>query len=215
MQLFIGTPAWSSWSMRPWLALRRAGADFDLTTIRLRQADATREAIRQVSPSGKIPALRDGDLLVWDSLAICEYVAERFPATSLWPSDPATRALARASASEMHSGFVSLRNECPMALEADPRDLDLSDGVQADVRRIVSHWTQMRRRFSGAGPFLFGDWSIADAFWTPVSTRLRTYRVDLSVFRDEGEAQAYADTLLSAEEFLEWEAMARSDPTLS
>lgn len=208
MELIIGTPAWSSWSMRPWLALKRTGQPFALTTIALRRAEATRADILAVSPSGKVPALRDGPLVVGDSLAICEYLADRFPAARLWPADLQARALGRAAAAEMHSGFVSLRNECPMDLAAAPSPAELSEPTQADIRRIVALWSDLRRRYRNEGPFLLGAWSIADAFFTPVATRLRTYGVRLPDYGDEGEAQALNDALLGAPEYLEWERLA-------
>jgi glutathione S-transferase len=207
MELVIGTKAWSTWSMRPWLAAKRAGAAFDETLVQLRQEDnATEAAILPHSPSGLVPVLKDGDLVIGDSLAICEYLAEKHP--GLWPAGEAARALARAAAAEMHSGFASLRGECPMDLAAEPRVAELSAATQKDVRRIVALWSGMLRRFGG--PFLAGDWSIADAFYTPVATRFRTYGVRLSDYGDAGEAAEYAARLLQQPEFLEWEAAARA-----
>jgi glutathione S-transferase len=208
MELVIGTKAWSTWSMRPWLAAKRAGADFTETLVELRQENGVSEAaIRVHSPSGLVPALKDGGLVVVDSLAICEYLAERFPAAQLWPADAAARALARAAAAEMHSGFSSLRGECPMDLAAAPHVATLSEATHKDVRRIVALWNGMLGRFGG--PFLAGGWSIADAFYTPVATRLRTYGVKLSDYGDSGAAGEYAERLLEQPEFLEWEAAAR------
>lgn len=208
MELIIGTKRWSTWSMRPWLALKRTGAPFTERLIELRQDnDMTGDAIAPFSPSRKVPALRDGELVIWDSLAICEHLAERFPAARLWPEDPAARALARSAAAEMHSGFAALRRECPMALEAEPAAGRISEEVAADVRRIVALWRDLLQRFGG--PFLAGDWSIADAFYAPVATRFRTYRIDLAAHGDaDGAAQAYADRLLATPDFLEWERAA-------
>jgi glutathione S-transferase len=206
MELVIGTKAWSTWSMRPWLAAKRAGAAFDETLVALRQEDnATEAAILPHSPSGLVPVLKDGELVIGDSLAICEYLAEQHP--GLWPKDRAARALARSAAAEMHSGFASLRGECPMDLAAEPRVAELSPATQKDVRRITSLWSRMLARFGG--PFLAGDWSIADAFYTPVATRFRTYGVRLSDYGDAGPAAEYAARLLQQPEFLEWEAAAR------
>lgn len=205
MELIIGTKKWSTWSMRPWLAARRAGLAFTETLIELRQENnQSQEAIRAHSPSGLVPALKDGDLIVCDSLAICEYLAEKAP--QLWPRDPAARALARAAAAEMHSGFGSLRGECPMALEAEPKTAELSEATAKDIRRIVTLWNEMLGRFGG--PFLAGDWSIADAFYTPVATRFRTYGVRLSDYGDSGAAGEYAQRLLETPEFRAWEAEA-------
>jgi glutathione S-transferase len=209
MELVIGTKRWSTWSLRPWLALKRTGAPFTETVIGLRQDDGrTEAAILPHSPSGLVPALKDGDLTVWDSLAICEYLAEKFPDAKLWPADPALRALARAAASEMHSGFQSLRGECPMALELEPRVTAISEATQKNVRRIVSLWSDLLRR--SGGPFLAGEWSIADAFYTPVATRFRGYGVHLSDYGDDGACGAYAARLLTTPEFLEWEADSRA-----
>lgn len=205
MELVIGTKKWSTWSMRPWLAARRAGLAFDEVLIELRQENGmTEAALRPHSPSGLAPVLKDGPLAVWDSLAICEYLAER--ADGLWPADPAARALARAAAAEMHSGFGSLRGECPMDLTAAPHTAALSEATAKDIRRIVALWNELLGRFGG--PFLAGGWSIADAFYTPVATRFRTYGVKLSDYGDAGAAGAYAQRLLEQPEFLEWEAAA-------
>lgn len=207
MELVIGTKKWSTWSMRPWLVLKRAGAPFSERLVELRQEDGrTGDAIRPHSPSGLVPALKDGDLTIWDSLAICEYLAERFP--GLWPEDPTLRALARSATAEMHSGFSSLRGECPMDLAAEPRVAELSEATHKDVRRIVALWLDLLGR--SGGPFLGGGWSIADAFYTPVATRFRTYGVKLSDFGDDGRAGAYAERLLTTPEFLEWEQGARA-----
>lgn len=204
MELVIGDKAWSTWSLRPWLVLKATGAMFTEVHVPLRQGDATRAAIReQGAPT--VPILRDGEITVWDSLAICEYLAEKFPNAELWPVDTEARAVARAAAAEMHSSFRALRMECPMALEIAPSAPALSDDVQADVRRIVELWRDLLARFGG--PFLGGSWSIADAFYAPVATRFRTYGVDLKAHGDaDGTAAAYMTRLLSTPHFLEWES---------
>ena len=210
MELVVGTKRWSTWSLRPWLALKHTGATFTETLVGLRQDEGrTEAAILPHSPSGLVPVLKDGGLTVWDSLAICEYLAEKFPAAKLWPDDPALRALARAAAAEMHSGFQSLRGECPMALEAEPKVTTLSEATQKNVRRIVALWSDLLSR--SGGPFLAGEWSIADAFYTPVATRFRTYGVHLSDYGDDGSCGAYATRLLATPEFREWEAAARAE----
>ena len=208
MELVIGTRAWSSWSLRPWLALKRTGAPFTETLVELRRADTAAAIAREGSPSGRIPLLRtDEGEVVWDSLAICEWAADRFPAARLWPQDATARALARAVTAEMHAGFPALRAELSMDVHlVEPRAP--SSAVSAEVRRLVSMWTALRGRYGAGGPFLFGAWSIADAFYTPVATRLRTYDVDLAAHGDAGEAADYVRTLLSTPEFLEWEAAA-------
>lgn len=206
MEIVVGTRKWSTWSLRPWLALKRTGAPFTETLVQLRELEASTAEILRHSPSGLVPVLKADGLVIWDSLAICEYLAERFPQAGLWPSDPSARALARAVTAEMHSGFGALRRECPMDLGL-LTTADLSEGVQDNVRRIVSVWNECLSR--SGGPFLFGGWTIADAFYTPVATRFRSYGVDLSAFGDgDGKAAAYRDLLLSTPEFLEWEAAA-------
>lgn len=208
MDLVIGTKKWSSWSLRPWLAAKRSGLPFTETLIELRQENNQTEAeILPHSPSGLVPALKTEGVVIVDSLAICEYLAEKAP--HLWPADPIARALARAAAAEMHSGFASLRGECPMALEVAPKVVELSEATQKNIRRIVALWLDMLGRFGG--PFLAGDWSIADAFYTPVATRFRTYGVKLTDYGDDGRAGAYASLLLEQPEFLEWEAAAQGE----
>ena len=210
MELVVGTKRWSTWSLRPWLALKHTGATFTETLVGLRQDEGrTEAAILPHSPSGLVPVLKDGGLSVWDSLAICEYLAEKFPAAKLWPDDPAMRAMARAAAAEMHSGFQSLRGECPMALDTEPKVTTLSEATQKNVRRIVALWSDLLGR--SGGPFLAGEWSIADAFYTPVATRFRTYGVHLSDYGDDGTCGAYATRLLATPEFREWEAAARAE----
>ena len=203
MEIVVGTKKWSTWSMRPWLVIRRSGLAFTETLVELREENGVSEAaIRVHSPSGLVPVLKDGDLTIWDSLAICEYLAERAP--GLWPRDPAARALGRAAAAEMHSGFAALRSECPMALEAAPKAAAISAAAQKDVRRIVTVWGELLARFGG--PFLVGDWSIADAVFMPVATRFRTYGIRPGDHGDTGAAGDYLQRLLETPEFLEWQA---------
>jgi glutathione S-transferase len=205
MELLIGDKVWSSWSMRPWLALKRAGAPFTETLIHLRAERTNADALAAGSPNGRVPVLKDGDATVWESLAICEYAAEKFPAAQLWPADPVARALARAAAAEMHAGFHSLRGECPMDL-ALRSETTVSEATHQDLRRLADLWGGLLARFGG--PFLLGEWSIADAFYTPVATRLRTYGLELG--DDGGACAAYAERLLQAPEFLAWEKDALS-----
>jgi glutathione S-transferase len=205
MEIVIGTKAWSSWSLRPWLALKKTGVAFEETLIPLRQENGQSEAaILAHSPSGLVPALKDGDVTVWDSLAICEYLAEKFPEAGLWPTDRVARAYARSAAAEMHSGFASLRGECPMDLAATPRPVELSEATHKDIRRIVALWSALIDRFGG--PWLGGaEWGAADAMFTPVATRFRTYGVQLSDFGDQGRAAQYNQRLLERPEFRAWE----------
>jgi glutathione S-transferase len=203
MEIVIGTKNWSTWSLRPWLALKRCNVDFVETLVPLRW-DTSTEAIAVHSPTGLVPVLKDGALTIWDSLAICEYLNDRFPEAKLWPADPTARALARSATAEMHSGFGPLRKECPMEIDA-VRTVELSAPAEANIRRIVALWSQLRAAYQDQGPFLVGDWSIADAFYTPVATRFRTYGIDLAAYGDEGLAAAYCEALLSTPEFLEWQ----------
>lgn len=198
MELVVGTKTWSTWSLRPWLVLKRTGAPFTETLVQLREVETSTAEILKHSPSGLVPVLKDGDLTIWDSLAISEYLAERFPDAGLWPADPADRALARAATAEMHSGFGALRSECPMDLALRTR-IDPSDATGANIRRLVELWSGLLA-ISG-GPFLLGDWGIVDAFFTPVATRFRSYGLDVG---DPGIA-AYLDRLLATPDFLEWE----------
>ncbi|CAA7621419.1 glutathione S-transferase family protein [Magnetospirillum sp. SS-4] len=179
LTLVIGTKRYSSWSLRPWLALKAAGAEFREIEITLRQPDTKAEILKH-SPSGKVPLLIDDGLRVWDSLAICEYVAERFPDARLWPEDPVARAVARAVSAEMHSGFVPLRQNCQMDLCLDAPMADIPAEVSADVERIDALWRDCRGRFGQDGPFLFGRFSVADAMYAPVVTRMRTYHLPLT-----------------------------------
>jgi len=205
MEIIVGTKKWSSWSLRPWLVLKHTGEPFTETLVQLRHAERSEAEIRKHSPSGLVPCLKDGQVVVWDSLAICEYLAERYPAAKLWPADPAARALGRSAAAEMHSGFASLRGECPMELDT-LKAAELSEATQKNVRRIVELWSELLTRFGG--PFLVGEWSIADAFYTPVATRFRSYGVHLSDYGDDGRCGAYAQRLLETPEFIEWERAA-------
>lgn len=204
MELVIGSKRWSSWSMRPWLALKRTGAEFRERLIPLYQADGqTRLEILPHSPSGRVPALKTGRVVIPESLAICEYLAETFPDARLWPADADLRALGRAAASEMHAGFRALRLECPMDLAGPVEAIALSDDALADIARVRALWTDLLTR--SGGPFLLGEWSNADAFFTPVATRFRTYAVDPG----SPLLAAYMDRLLSWPDFLEWEAAGR------
>lgn len=210
MRLMIGNKNWSTWSMRPWLVMKRAGLPFEEIRVPLRLEDTPNVIRAAGSPSAKVPVLIDGDLKVWDSLAICEYLAERFPQAALWPDDAARRSHARSATAEMHSSYGPLRSQFPMDITLRTR-LEPSEETAKDIRRIVELWGALRGRYAAGGPFLTGGWSIADAFFTPVATRFRTYGVELSAFGDNGQGQAYADLLLSQPEFLEWEEAAAAE----
>ncbi|MEK7245600.1 MAG: glutathione S-transferase family protein, partial [Pseudomonadota bacterium] len=193
LTLVIGSKNYSSWSWRPWLALKRTGAPFGEILIHLDDPNKV-ALIGAHSPSGRVPVLEHGAVKVWESLAICEYLAELFPEAKLWPGSPAARAHARAVAAEMHSGFGALRATLSMNIHGRatrPRDKsNLPAEVWADIERIVALWDDCRRHFGEGGPFLFGDFSIADAMYAPVVGRFRTYRVPLPE-----SAQAYCDAI--------------------
>lgn len=208
-QLVIGNKNWSSWSLRPWLAMRRAGIPFEEINVQLRQPD-TKAEILKYSPSGHVPLLIDGAFKVWDSLAILEYLADAHPEKGLWPSDRKARALARCAAAEMHSGFMPLRRACSMEILASNPMEDVPEDVGADVRRIVALWKECRSRHGNGGPFLFGSFTAADAMYAPVASRFRTYLPDLERFGDDGTASAYVAEVLSMAEIAEWIEGARA-----
>ena len=200
LKLVIGNKNYSSWSMRPWLALRANGIAFEEIFIPLYTADeADKERILSFSHSGKVPALIDGDLTVWDSLAIIEYLAEKFPEAGLWPQDRAGRAHARSISAEMHSGFAALRNECGMNLHRPVRAIALSEDARANVARIQQIWAECHQRYGRQGTFLFGAFSAADAMFAPVVHRFRSYAIPVAP-----EAQSYVDAMMSLPAFAEW-----------
>jgi glutathione S-transferase len=197
LKLVIGNKNYSSWSMRPWLALRASNIAFEEVFIPLYTGKADKDRILSFTRSGKVPALIDGDITVWDSLAIIEYAAERFPDARLWPEDRAMRAHARSISAEMHSGFMALRNECAMNLHRPVGPVALSDDAHANIARIQEIWTDCRKRYGG--PFLFGAFSGADAMYAPVVYRFRTYAIELVP-----EAKAYMDAMLALPAVEEW-----------
>jgi glutathione S-transferase len=209
-RLVIGNKNWSSWSLRPWLAMRRAGLLFDEINVRLRLPESKVEILKH-SPSGLVPTLIDGDLAVWDSLAILEYVAERHPEAELWPREARARAIARSASAEMHSGFGPLRQHCSMEVLASSPQATLPPEVEANVQRIVALWLECREKFGKGGPFLFGKFSIADAMYAPVAARFRTYIPDLRPYGDDGSAQAYVETIFAMPEMAAWIEGARSE----
>jgi glutathione S-transferase len=200
LQLIIGNKNYSSWSFRPWFALKVAGIEFQETLISLEAADF-KSRLTAMSGAGKVPVLIDGDIRVWESLAILEYLAEKFPAAGLWPRDPAARAYARAIASEMHAGFQSLRRQLPMNVwrPVIPRQLDAD--ARIDVARIDAIWNECRSRFAAAGPFLYGAFSAADAMYAPVAWRFHTYA-----------ARDYMRALMALPAWGEWREAARREP---
>ena len=211
--LVIGTKRYSSWSLRAWLALKAAGIAFDEVVIALRQPD-TAAKVAAYSPSGKVPYLRDGEVSVWDSLAICEYVAEMLPGAYLWPEDRAARAVARSVSAEMHSGFPALREHLSMDMAKTIPMPVVPEPARADIARIQLLWTDCRRRFGAAsgapkGPFLFGAFTMADAMYAPVASRFRTYGVKLDPI-----PEAYVEAIMAFPAMVEWIAAAQQDPEL-
>jgi glutathione S-transferase len=211
-QLVIGNKNTSSWSLRPWLAMKVAGIPFSEMNIDLRAPDAKAQILKH-SPSGKVPALLADGRVIWDSLAILEFLAEthRHSHPALWPRLAAARALARCVSAEMHSGFAALREHCPMDFLGRAPKLELAEPVAADVRRIVAIWRGCRRRHGSGGPFLAGRFSAADAMFAPVASRFRTYVRDLVPYGDDGTAQAYVEALFALPQLREWEDGARRE----
>lgn len=200
LKLAIGNKNYSSWSMRPWLALRANDIPFVETMIPLYTDNpADKEQILSFSRAGKVPVLVDGDTTVWDSLAIIEYIAERYPEVKLWPDDAAARAHARSVCAEMHSGFVPLRSECGMNLHRPIRPVTLSADAKANVARIEEIWRECRARHSANGPFLFGRFGAADAMYAPVVHRFRSYAIDVAP-----DTKAYMETMMALAAFQEW-----------
>ncbi|MDK2123201.1 glutathione S-transferase family protein [Parachitinimonas caeni] len=205
LKLIIGNKNYSSWSLRPWLLLKQAQIPFEEVLIPLYEA-GSRERTLAYSPTGKVPCLIDGDIVVWDSLAISEYLAECFPERQLWPAAMADRAEARAIAAEMHAGFTYLRGQMPMNLRRERPRLSKAPEVEQDIARIISIWSALRQRHAGAGDFLFGSFSVADAMYAPVVTRFKSYDVKLPAL-----AQQYADTVLALPAMQEWYAAGRAE----
>jgi glutathione S-transferase len=204
--LVIGNRTYSSWSLRPWLLMKALGIPFREKRIALYQAATSRE-LAKLSPSGKVPVLIDGERVVWDSLAILEYVAERVSRGEAWPVKPEARATARAVSAEMHAGFPALREECPMNCRVRYPGYLVSDAVKAEVDRITDLWRSCRERHGEGGPWLFGRMSIADAMYAPVATRFVTYDVPL-----DGPERAYVRTVLTHPAMQEWLKAARWEP---
>lgn len=208
--IVLGNKRYSSWSLRGWLLLRQTGATFDEIVIPLDQPQTKQDILTQ-TPAGRVPALKTRDLVVWDSMAIAEYLHERFPDAGLWPQDATVRAMARSVSAEMHAGFAALRKHLPMDLcTHDPArgKRALNDAqVAADVARVVAIWTDCRTRYGHGGDFLFGPWGAADAMYAPVATRFASYGVALPE-----AAAAYRDAVMAAPAMAEWIAAATAEP---
>lgn len=195
-ELVIGNKNYSSWSLRPWLAMRAAGVAFAETVIPL-DHDDTKSRILARSPAGRVPILQQGDVMVWESLAICEYIAESNP--SLWPDDAKARAAARAVSAEMHAGFMELRKAMPMNCRRVPAKIATTPEIDADIARMYEIWRNCRSRYGAGGDFLFGNFSIADAMIAPVVSRLYVYDVDM-----DDVCAAYRDAVLTHPGMKEW-----------
>jgi glutathione S-transferase len=204
--LVIGNKNYSSWSLRPWLAMKMAGAAFREVIIPLRETD-TAERIAEHSPAGKVPVLHDGEITVWESIAILEYLAEAIPEARLWPEHRQARAVARAASAEMHAGFAALRTNMPMNIRVSKPGRGRTPDVDKDIGRILALWEDCRARFGGGGPFLFGRFSNADAMYAPVVTRFKTYGVEL-----QGAARSYAEAILALPPMIEWYAAGKAEP---
>lgn len=226
LQLYIGNKNYSSWSMRPWVLMTQAGIAFEEVMVRFDSFDAGshfKQRLRGITPVGKVPVLVDGDLAVWDTLAIVETLAERFPAKQLWPKDPAQRARARSVCAELHSGFTALRSHCPMNIEASLPEVGRliwrdQPGVRADLARLCGLWSELlaaqpQKMPDGSAPLLFGAFSIADAFFAPICMRLKTYALplpaDLAAYVERVVAlpgvQAWIQGALGEQDFLDFE----------
>ena len=206
LTLVIGNKNYSSWSFRPWIAMKVAGIAFDEVVVSLNAADF-KSVVTRISAAGKVPALNDNGVAVWESLAILEHLAERFPAAKLWPQDPAARAHARAISSEMHAGFVPLRRACPMNMWRPVKKRELAADALANVARIDAMWTDCRKRYGAVGPFLFGAFSNADAMYAPVVARFHTYDIEVSA-----EARVYMTAMMALPAWKEWTAAALKEP---
>ena len=206
LKLLIGNKRYSSWSLRPWIAMKFFGVAFEEIMLPLYQPDSPAKVLKY-SPTGKVPALVDGETVVWETLAILDYLVDKFPTLKMWPDDLAARGMARAVSSEMHAGFGPLRKHCPMNMMRDrakPRDIPAD--VQANVKRIDAIWTQARAKHGQGGPFLFGAFSAADAMYAPVVSRFSSYAIPVSAVSKD-----YMDVIMALPAWQEWEASAAKE----
>lgn len=205
LKLIIGNKNYSSWSLRPWLALKALGIPFEEILIPLDAPDF-KARVREHSPAGRVPVLIDGEAVVWESIAILEHLAERFPDKALWPAEPAVRAHARSLATEMHGGFGALRSVAPMNLWRPVEKREFPDAALQDVQRVARRWNEARERFGAGGDFLFGAFSAADAMYAPLATRIRTY--DIAV---DSVVAAYVAAIHAHPAFVEWKQAALNE----
>jgi len=209
LKLIIGNRAYSSWSMRGWLAVKQSGAEFEELVVPVydQKWEEQREGDEFAPGGGKVPILWDGECVVWDSLAIVEFLADRVGREKYWPGDDGARGMARSMAAEMHSGFANLRRELPMNVRKSFPPIELSDPVRDEIDRILQLWAQARARFGGTGQFLFGEWCAADIMYAPVVTRFITYGVPVPSF-----AAVYIKAVLSHPHVAEWIDKAQDEP---
>ena len=226
LKLYIGNKNYSSWSMRPWVLLTQAQIAFEEVVVRIdgfTPESEFKQTLQTITPTGKVPVLQDGDLVVWDTLAIAEYAAEKFPEKNLWPQNIGARALARSLCAEMHAGFMGLRSNCPMNIEASLPEQGAiiwrdKPAVRLDVERIVAMWTQLLE--ASGGPMLFGDFSVVDAYYAPVCMRLKTYALPvppvISAYIERLSAlpgvKAWIDAALKEHDFLDFDEPYRLKP---
>jgi glutathione S-transferase len=205
LKLIIGNKNYSSWSLRPWIAMKVAGIPFQEQVIPLYEADSPRK-IRELSPAGKVPILIDDDIRVWESLAIIEYLADKFPDAKLWPTEVRGRAHARVLAAEMHAGFSNLRRHCPMNVRRPVKPRELTPEVLQDVKRIEEMWNDSRAHFGKNGPFLCGAFGAVDAMYAPIVSRFHTYKIEVGA-----TARTYMDAVMALLAWADWAAAARSE----
>lgn len=209
LKLILGNKNYSSWSLRPWIAMKHSAIPFDEEVVRLDfDGDGPNNAhLKAHSPAGRVPVLYHGDLRIWESLAILEYVAELFPEKALWPDDMQVRARARIAANEMHAGFGALRSELPMNVRRPPSSVSYTASAQADIDRVQEIWNGCRADFGTDGPFLFGRFSIVDAMYAPVVSRFAVYET-----AQPGACEQYMETMLALPAYLDWKAAAQVEP---
>ena len=200
--LYVGNRNYSSWSLRPYMALAMTGIEFDTKLIRFGEPEFSRK-VKRISKAGQVPILVHGDVTIWETLAILEYAAETWPRKNLWPTNKKARALARSASSEMHAGFRNLRNECPMNIRRPKKSIQVSEGVLKDIERLESLWAQFLRDYGKGGPFLFGKFSNVDAMFAPVVSRLETFN-----FKVKPDTRRYMDAILGSTAFKEWQRLA-------
>ena len=195
-QLILGNKNYSSWSLRPWLAMKKGNVDFDEVIVPLYK-EGTKQSLKAYSPSGKVPVLIAGDITIWDSLAICEFIAET--ESYLWPKSQKTRAIARSISHEMHAGFVEIRDAMPMNCRANNRNIDVTPAIKFEIERIETIWSENLAKYNSEGPWLFGEFSIADAMYAPIVTRFNTYGIHLNQLCND-----YMKHMLNDEDLQQW-----------